>query len=181
MRVVLWLSDTAWDSLSRDAYTLGWVRNINTINQPGYTSRHIGRYFDAISSLEYLDTRPEQLHDTSVWQQGERTHAHRVEVSYEALSLLAAIAVSYRIPPRWYAAMLLNERVKPLPDQDTYATVVANAKTGLSNMAAATLEAIGCGYLTADAYPTAPPDLFKQADRTKTAKLQQAIAYRFAY
>lgn len=179
--MVLWLSDAAWDSLSLAAFSMGWIRQVNTISQPGYTSRHIGRYFEAISSLEYQDTRPEQLHDTGVWQQGDRTHAHRVAVSYEALSALATTAASYRIPPRWYAAMLLNERVLPSPDRAVYAAVLANAKTGLPNMAAATLEAIGCSYLTADVYPAAPPGLFKQPDRAKTTKLQQAVAYRFSY
>lgn len=165
MRVKLFLSDHAWDSLSREAYTRGWVRQVNTVDIPGYTSRHIARFFEALGTLTYLDVRPEQFEGTCVWCEGEITRVHAVSIDPEALSLLAGIAIRYRIPPRWYTILLFNEKVTAEPTQEQYAGIIANNHTTVPGLASAALEAIGVRYLAPPVFPTAPDDLFKGPQR----------------
>jgi hypothetical protein len=180
MRVKLWLSDHAWDSLAREAHALGWIRAVNTVNIPGLSTRYIARFFDALSVLEYQDTRPEQFEGTCVWQEGERTFKRHVSLEPQPLSLLAGIATRYRIPPRWYASLVFNERAIATLDTAQYAAIIANEHTTVPGLASAALEAIGVKYLTPPLYPAAPRGLFRNRQRTGNQR-EQRIAYRLGF
>jgi hypothetical protein len=180
-RIKLWLSDHAWDSLSREAFTLGWIRQMNTLDMPGHNSRYIARFFDALSVLEYEDVRPEQFEGTCVWCEGERTHIRNISIEQQPLNLLARIAIKHRIPPRWYASALFNECVPAALTQDMYASILANEHTTVGSLASAALEAIGCRYLAPPVYPAAPPGIFRNKPRGAPDLRYQRVSQRLGF
>lgn len=184
MRIKLKLSDHAWEHLSTLAYSLGWIRQLNTVNVPGNNTRNIRTFFVAISTLVYEDTRPEQFTGTCIWQEGELAIPRIVSLSRSTVLVLAALATNYRVPPRWYAMRVLNEQLPPDLSDAEYANVLVDERTTMVSLASAALEAIGCRYLTPFRFPPAPDDLFKYAlPKTTNArgKVAQQIARQMGY
>ena len=152
----LFLSDEAWQRHARWAVENGWCYedSINTVDNPGYTTR-VSRWFVAISSLEYVDTRPDYMQDSPVWTNGEpvRRRTLRLPGAEVVLERLVALAFKHHIPPRWrqWATMAeLPAGLPPILSDAHYKEAVLKASkdaTALS-YASAVLEAIGLAYLT---------------------------------
>lgn len=173
--VLLQVSDTAWDHLVLTASSLEWIRQVNTISVPGTGSYNINRFIEAISTLDYADTRPESLQGTAIWSDGEPASKRHVRLDTETTDLFRYIAVLHRIPPREYQGKALTEQVALELDDEAYAQAISTPNATPVALTSAVLEAIGCRYLRPTApgigFPYAPRDLYSR----KPSRARQAI------
>lgn len=149
----LYLSDRAYEKLTQDGYSLGYLRS-------QIVARGIEHYFKALAAphVSYSDQRPEHIQDTDQWCTGVDLQRKRLVVMTEETCLRYAIlALTYGIPRFAAQRVILNGIQARVTNESAF----SNAWPLVSSV----LEAIGIGWLRPSGVDQAPADLWRMDAR----------------